>query len=508
MAEDPSDSPSATRVPGLRRAAALFPALLLILVIPFLRVANEDLWVDEVMTHQVATASFPEHLELVYLAYDHPPLFFHLLWLAARASSSPAYLGMFPAAATALAGMVLAGVLWFTVAAPRRVGAIHAFAVLFALCPELCFQAWNLRHYGLFLLVGSAYLACWTAVLKGHRGAHRWSAFLAGAGLLTHHFMLFPVIAAEIAGALLLHRERRELLRHEWRNRLLIVAPLLLLWVGVAWLQYPGSGGERIAGIMNNQGVAALREMWWRYHGSPDVIAVPRWLPWAALGSGLLLSALDCLSLRRSTAVDRFWFVVAYAPVVMVLLLSYRAPALTGRMLLVSCGALMVVHARALTRIGRWGIVPFAAAATILVLGFHTHWNTRYHYPDYAEYIPGILTAVQPGEVLVLPPGSEQIVYHYYAQRAGIPMPPTIALLHPVADEEAFRSAMESLPLALAPYHRAWVVYEHPQFWDPTMSVQKFFESQWTPGPYQPLWERRWVVTYYDRPLSAGDPSE
>jgi hypothetical protein len=78
-------------------------------------------------------------------------------------------------------------------------------------------------------------------------------------------------------------------------------------------------------------------------------------------------------------------------------------------------------------------------------------------------------------------------------------MPATLPI--PLGANPDFEAILGDLPERLAPYRRAWVVYEFPGLWDPGNRIQRFFETRWVPSAYyQPLWGRRWVVTYYENP--------
>lgn len=481
-------------------AAALLP----VLVVPFLRIAAPDLWIDEVFTYNVATADARDHWRLVYDVYDHPPLFFHVLWLAGRLSDSSTFLGFFPALFVALGGVATVVYLWYCGGGQTR-GPLALFVGWgYSLAPIVAYQAWNLRHYGLFLLVGLLYVLGWDAALRGRRRMLWGSAALAGLGMLTHHFMAFVLLAVEIVGLAWLIREHRREALAITAKRAAIVLPFVLLWALVAWRQYPGSGGERVALLLNYEGLSALRDVWARIHGAADLFELPRWSLWLAVACGCALSVLDFATARWREPADWLWLSAAYVPIGLVFALSYVMPALEARVLLVSCAAMWVVHARALVRLGRWGWLAAAGALAVLAAGFAVHLTHRYHYPPYHEWAPLIINVVQPGEALVLAPGSDRTLYEYYARRAGLEMPETIDIPLPVVVPDDYAAAMEALPRRAAAYRRVWVVYEMPGFWDPSYAVQEYFEGNWIVGEYQALWGLNWVVTYYDNPRFAS----
>ena len=499
MAILPAPQASGGRRTALRKVL-LTIGLALLGIVPFLRVADPNLWLDEVLTYRVATAPWGEHLELVYRTYDHPPLFFHLIWLLGRFTESPAVLGMMPAFCVVGAGGVLAWSLWRSEPVALRRQTVGLFAAMFALCPELSYQAWNLRHYGFWLLMGSFYLAAWGEALRGNARAHRISPLFAGLALLTHHFTVFPVAVAELAGGWILWRSNSNLYRQTFLSRLLLFIPFAIAWCAVAWAQYPGSGGELVGRLLSYQGLPALKEVWGRFHGAPAVLDLPWWQSAAALGVGVLLLGFDIARLRRAEPAERFWFAVAYLPLAAVFALSLFTPALASRFLAISAAALMALHARSLVRAGRWGYTAAGVAMAVMAMGLGFQLTRPAEYPPYSEYIPRILETVKKGEVLVLPPGSMPDVYLYHARRASVAMPASISIPVPVLGRDRFEAAMDALPGQLAPYRRAWVVYELPRFWDPENRTQTFFEKSWTIGPYQSLWEKRWVLTYYDNP--------
>ncbi len=486
----------------------LAAAVVLVVVAPWLGVFRPDAWVDECLTWEIATANLSSHLHQVYSVYDHPPLYFHVAWLWGRVSDSLAYLRGLSALAVGAAGCLLLFRLRRGAGSGDEGGVtpvgLGLFALGFAFAPAILFQGSNLRHYGFFLLVGSGYLlALERAVRTGKTGDSVASALLAGAALLTHHFALFLVVPTEAVALAWRRRASGDSWKRWGAMRLGAASPLLAAWVAIAVRQFPGSGGEQALLMMSggSQGFLDLVRAVGEYHGVPRAHDVPGWAGWVALGLGVPLVGADLVqTIRVRHRPERvYWCVAAYGPPLLVYGLTFWRPVIVGRFLIVSGAAMWVMHVLTFSEVRRGLRVASGAAMVVLIgMGAWLH-STCPKFPPYAEYVPRILRTVQPGEVLVLIPGMEEAVFQYYARRDGVAMPATVPI--PLGVNPDFESILEDLPERLAPYRRAWVVYEFPGLWDPGNRIQHFFETRWVPSAYyQPLWGRRWVVTYYENP--------
>ncbi len=478
-------------------------AATVVLSFSLLRAADPNLWIDEVISYTTITANWRGHLHLVYLVWDHPPLYFHLAKLLSLLCDGVAVQGAFPALCTAAAALLLASDAARGERGPLASAARFSWVALgVGLCPPVLYQAWNIRHYGLWLLLSVAYAVAsrrWMA--STDRPGWSLGPVLGGLALLTHHFTAFVILAVESFALVRLLREAGLGGLAPMLRRMALLAPFIAISAVIVWAQYPGSGGQLIGSLFVDTGFRAMRLVLEQALGSESYAFAPPPPAMEArrLGYALLLATAALAVLRRDEP-TAFWLTLALVPAGILVFLSQWVPCLTHRFLLPSIAAFWAASSVAL----RLVLIPAQACAALacgVMIGRGVERQLHYSpHPAYHDPVVQLARAVRGDELVVLAPGAWPLLYEYYFGMAGVPRPNTFAIDPPAFSREAFEQRLRQLPAEASRHRRVWVVYELHTVFDPSAAVYRYFEGNWIPREYQRLSGDDWFVETYDNP--------
>jgi uncharacterized membrane protein len=474
----------------------------------FFRVAcinYESFWHDEIFTLDVVGGTAGEMQRKIVEVYDHPPLYFWLLWGWTRVcGSSETALRLFSALCGAGAAIGLG--VWLRRTVSPRAGWIGLIAMAFH--PLLATQSIFARMYALESLMAVGVLVLAHGYMTTQK-REPWGSGLAlvglGAAMTTvHYFAFFFVIAVMLAvvvellaDALHLHGEEaaREI-RAAARRRLevffviaicaggvlvLLIRPLLLIHVGMhggpTWIEQTwGSGvnvrllarvGFQLLGVRTQEGYEPL--------GTAGL----------AIASALAcrLFALILIDQRRDKTRRRMgmlFYLAVLAPAVMMIVFSLWRNVLQGRYLIcvaVAWCALLGLLGEATrpgsrwTRRALWAQLCLMAMTTIGYLAGHRNverWDV---------VGPEIRGMLRPGDALVLHPPILWVDFDHHAPD----MQATGAIRVAIPGEEA-GDPVERLCGRVAELlrggHRVVCIVHHPHLWDPEERLRGTLERE------------------------------
>ena len=292
----------------LRRHSLLVATVLITLLgsgIRFHNLGGDSLWLDEILTINVARGGVSEALNV----RDHPPLFYWLTLGAIHLLDENEFALRLP---SLLAGIVSLPLLvtWGRVSRQPIAGLWAAF--LLALSPFHLRYTQEARHYALLMMISVAtYIFLYLALT---RGKWRWWLFfgLSTMANLYTHYSAFLVLAAAIS--IIAIQVGRQIARQ--RQLTLLVRPfaagVLILLLYIPWL-------PRLAtAIGANLGPAAAP-------GTTGLTSLSVWLKEAfyafgfATGPWPFLAALLCLTGLLTWAWQRRWLTLMLSLLVLIL---------------------------------------------------------------------------------------------------------------------------------------------------------------------------------------------
>ncbi len=219
------------RVP---RALIALTALAAALRLPTL--GSQSLWLDEVLTAQLARGDLGELFHQVAEQEANPPLFYLVEWLWTRVAGTSEFALRFPSAVCGIALVPVAYAIGRRLASER---AGTALAALVAVHPLLVYYSQEARGYAAVALACAAGFLCFLGAIEGRRGALGW-AIASAVALGCHYFAIFPVAIEAVV-----------LLAVRGRGALPAVAGVAVVGAGLLPLvlqQLDGEHGENVTG--------------------------------------------------------------------------------------------------------------------------------------------------------------------------------------------------------------------------------------------------------------------
>ena len=168
---------------------------------------HRALWIDDLYSLTTAEESIPGMLHLLKaykpLYYDHPPLYFMMLHAVLYWGNSPLVLRMISLVTMGISIIICA---WAVYRITGLFAAAFILCLLLALHPTVCYQATNVRMYGLFMLLTTA--ALWfvyriSRQTEKHRGVLTIClALLLSASVYTSYFGILFTVGVGVSGLL------------------------------------------------------------------------------------------------------------------------------------------------------------------------------------------------------------------------------------------------------------------------------------------------------------------
>src|SRR3954453_22194234 len=218
-------------MPRVPRALIALTALAAALRLPTL--GSQSLWLDEVLTGNLAHGSLGDLFHVVAQQEANPPLFYPLEWVWTRIAGTSEFALRLP---SALFGIALVPVAWAIgkrLAGERTAGAL---AALVAVHPLLVYYSQEARGYSAVALACAVGFFCFL-----DDRPLGW-AVAAAVALGCHYFAIFPVA---IEAAILL-----------WRGRRAAVAAVVVVGAGLLPLLHEQLGGNHAANVTQGIGLA------------------------------------------------------------------------------------------------------------------------------------------------------------------------------------------------------------------------------------------------------------
>ena len=195
-----SDLSSAARIPRVPRALIALTALAAALRLPTL--GSQSLWLDEVLTGELARGDLGALLHRIAEQEANPPLFYLAEWLWTRLAGTGELALRLPSALCGIALVPVAYGIGRRLASER---AGFALAALVAVHPLLVYYSQEARGYAAVALACALGFMYFLDAVDGRRGALGW-ALASAVALGCHYFAIFPVA---IEAAILLARRGR-----------------------------------------------------------------------------------------------------------------------------------------------------------------------------------------------------------------------------------------------------------------------------------------------------------
>ncbi len=420
-------------------AAGLLLIAALAGVLRFWGIGAESLWLDEATS--LVVADNPPAAVVALTAEDiHPPLYYLLLhlWLVfgrseAALRSLSAVVGVLTVAALYGLGRELLG------ERPAVLGAL-----LLATAPLHIWYSQEARMYALVTLW--AVLASWLMVRALARGGWWWAGYVlcTAAGLYTHYYMGFVVLAHNaFAGYLLV---RRRLAGRQVRQWLFAQIAWLLLfapWLPVVVRQVQGGGGAWVSYAGGRPGLAVMADTFIGFTIGParaDVPALVRRVAYVLYALAMVLAGWRLA--RPRPAGDRehsdgavlgaLWFALPLAAawlasqVKPMYSLRYALPFLPPFCLLAAWGVEAVIPRNKAAGLVLAGALVAANLAGTAVM---TELPQK---PDWRRWTEALIAEAQAGDLVVPEPFWNAKPLRYYAGGRltiydGAPLPATPA---------------------------------------------------------------------------------
>ncbi len=187
-------------MPRVPRALIALTALAAALRLPTL--GSQSLWLDEVLTGELARGSLGELFHRVAEQEANPPLFYVVEWLWTRVAGTSEIALRLPSALFGIALVPVAYGIGRRLASER---AGVALAALVAVHPLLVYYSQEARGYAAVALACAVGFLFFLDAVEGRRGALGW-AIASAVALGCHYFAIFPIA---IEAAILLARRGR-----------------------------------------------------------------------------------------------------------------------------------------------------------------------------------------------------------------------------------------------------------------------------------------------------------
>lgn len=470
------------------RAATKWAVVLLLLLIAaavrFLGLGSESLWLDEATS--LVVADNPPAVSIALTAEDiHPPLYYLLLHVWLIFGRSEAAIRSFSAVVGVLSVLALYGLareVWGE--RPARLAGL-----LLALAPLHVWYSQEARMYA--LVTFWAILSTWAMVRFWRSG--RWPAsagyaLTTAAGMYTHYYMGFVVLAQNAFILFLLLRRRGA-----WRDRLLpwiagqaVWIALFAPWVPVVMRQIQGGGGEWVSRAVGRPGLRILGETYIAFTVGLLRAEMPLLL---RRGLYLLYAVLLAAGLwglwreaRRPTGQDEGWtagesgalcLLWGGLPISLAWLVSQVKPIYALRYMLPFLPPFIMLVA--------WGVETVWSRrreAGLLLAGIllaSSAWGTWLmaetpQKPDWRDLTAALVAQQEPGDVVVPEPFWNAKPLRYYADGAltiydGAPLPATPAGAAKVVAELQERAT------------RVWLIEDVGHYGDPDRLLKGAFDQ-------------------------------
>lgn len=407
------------------RVGAIAGLMLIVMLAGLLRfwaIGAESLWLDEATS--LVVADNPPAAIVSLTAEDiHPPLYYLLLHLWLVFGRSETALRAFSAVVGLLSVIALYGMGRELVGErPAALGAL-----LLASAPLHIWYSQEARMYALVTLW--AILAGWLMRRALDRGKWWWAgyALCAAAGMYTHYYMGFVMLAHNAFAAYLLARRRlsgRKL--GYWLTAQLAWALLFAPWLPVVVQQVQGGGGAWVSHAVGRPTLATMADTFIGFTIGPARAEVPALVRRASYGLYVLALFLGGWGLvrrqpaRESEHLDGavfcvLWFALPLATawlasqVKPMYSLRYALPFLPPFCLLAAWGADEVIS--------RWRAAGWVLAGALLtanLVGTGAMALTP-QKPDWRLVTETLMAEAQAGDVVVLEPFWNAKALRYYA---------------------------------------------------------------------------------------------
>lgn len=461
-------------------------ALGLGVLLRFVRLAHQPLWIDEAFCVWLVKHPFAElHPWLVGID-QHPPLYYLLLFAWQRLFGDGEF------AVRALSAVVSALAMPFFWVTCRRLLTPWAAAIAtlaLALSPFHTQYAQETRMYALVDLTVAAALCFFSGVLTRRRGSD-WAGLIASqlAVTLTHNAAaVFFTLALNLAALGVWRLQRTEpsweglrAPRFVWRwlGSQVAVVVLWLPWLpsflvqaarldGRFWLSPPGP--RAVLDLFHTFHFAWLSD-WFPFSHAADVIYA-------------VLFVLGVRALWRTPA--RLWvlLVCCFAPIIGELLVSLRRPIFYDRTLIWASLTYYMVLAvgleAALVRLSRRAAIALVTLVLFLNLLALRNYLVYAKKEEWNQVAALISRELQPGEPVLFNATWAQIPFEYYyrdappAELRGLP----VNLFDRGVLEPEFEARdVPAITAAIAGKPSVWLVYSHDFFTDPQHLIPRELE--------------------------------
>src|SRR4051794_37004094 len=261
-------------MPRVPRALIALTALAAALRLPTL--GSQSLWLDEVLTGNLASGSLGDLFHVVAQQEANPPLFYLLEWVWTRVAGTSEFALRLPSALCGIALVPVGYAIGRKLAGERTAVALPA---LIAVHPLLVYYSQEARGYS------AVALACAVGFLCFLDDRPLGWAIASAVALGCHYFAIFPVA---IEAAILL-----------WRGRRAAVAAVVVVGAGLVPLLHQQLGGDHADNVTQGAGLATRGKgvvTSWIVGERGAAIGNLEWL------GGALLLAGAVLAIRRREA--------------------------------------------------------------------------------------------------------------------------------------------------------------------------------------------------------------
>ena len=414
---DGGDEPSRSGrlEPRERLVLGILVVVAALLSIP--RLGVRSLWLDEAYTVGISNELF----DAMQHTAGNQALYYLLVWPVTRLSIDPFWLRL-PSAVLGLAGLVVVYRVGRRIGGPRLAGLTAGGLAL----------SWGLARYSVearsytlaMLLVSVTWLAVIAAVQADDEDERRrwWWIFSVVTILVpfAHGLATLNLVAQLAALAVLPGDEGRRHLR-----RALRVVPIVAVELAVLFALGASEVGDWVPPLSIGQviGVKQLMVGW----GITGLVLFP------LVAAAVVLVVREFLAERDRDAwvrlVPVFW---AVGPPVMLLVLSFFRPYMSGRYVFASLPAFCLLGAGLIDRLGSMRrIVPAVALVAAFLLLDHGHVTTS-SIEDWEEVTACISANAEPGDRLVTGAAHRSALDYYWSDH------PELAQVEPLSPTEPF----------------------------------------------------------------------
>jgi uncharacterized membrane protein len=450
---------------------------LLGLLLRFVELGSESIWLDEVTSIIIARMDLPS--VVAWAAGDiHPPLYYATLhsWLA---------LGESEFAVRSLSAVlgVLSILVLYALAAElfgHRVGWVAA--LFLALSPLHIWYSQEARMYVMLTLwvLTSSYLV----VLALRRQQRRyWLGYVAIStlALYTHYYALFGLLFQNALALYWLWRNQRPGWQR-WVWAQLAIVMLFSPWLPILYRQVTTGGGGWVQRSIGRPTLRALFDTWLFFSIGLDNQLYPVWLrrvSYVLFALAAVSAIVHALRPERGAEArsDRegLWFCLLYLclPVGAAWLLSQFKPMYTVRYLLAFLPAYCILLAKGLVSLRRPAAVLLTVfLASTMLIGNWNMWRSARN-PDWRGLTSHVLEQAQDGDVVLFSPRWNAKPFEYYSRgridiNMDLPIPVTASATQTVIEDIASQ------------YQRVWLVWARGHYSDPDGLVKQRLDQQHT----------------------------